>query len=251
MRGAGSDVSAAGPADDGATGGEGPGGRSHPMSTTVVEAPGTATTGRMSLGTKALLLGAPLLMAVARVLLVPMDDQDWGGTMTSMAAHKARSDAGWILAVAACGLLAVTAGILARRLRAAGKPRSAVFAMLTITVGWAATAAICVGGLFLAVAATAPDRAAQIALQKDFNDGSSAFVFLMCAIGAIGYIVVAVGLARGSAISKGAAVLIGLGGAATIMTMPGPLKPLLVLTALLLAAGHLPAFPGLEVSEIV
>ena len=33
-------------------------------------------------------------------------------------------------------------------------------------------------------------------------------------------------------------MLIGLGGAGTIATMAGPLTPLLVLTALLLAAGH-------------
>ena len=33
-------------------------------------------------------------------------------------------------------------------------------------------------------------------------------------------------------------MLIGLGGVATLLTMPGPAKPLLVVAALLLAAGH-------------
>ena len=221
------------------------------MSTITAEAPGVVTTRRPAIGPKALLIAAPVLMAVARVLLVPMDDQNWDGTLTSMAAHRARSDAGWILAVLACGLLAVTAIMLARRLRVAGKGRSADFVALTATVGWAATAAICVGGLFLSVAATAPDRAVQVQLQQKFNDGSSAFVFLMCAIGAIGYIVLAIGLGRAKVVSKGAAVLIGLGGAATLMTMPGPLKPLLVLTAVLLAAGHVLAFPGLGDTDII
>ena len=50
-------------------------------------------------------------------------------------------------------------------------------------------------------------------LLDDFNDGSSGWVFLMCAIAAIGYIVLAVGLARERDHDQGAAVLIGLGGA--------------------------------------
>ena len=54
---------------------------------------------------------------------------------------------------------------------------------------------------------------------------------LLCALAAIGYIVLAVGLARGRLVTKGAAVLVAVGGAATLLTMPGPLTPLLVLTA--------------------
>ena len=209
------------------------------MTTIEAHLPTAGTAERLTRGVVVLLIGAPLLMAVARVLLVPFDDQDWDGVLTSMANHQGRSDAGWLMAMAASGLLAVTAVILARRLGDAGRTRAAMFATVTTAIGWAACAAICLGGLYLSVAATAPDRDVQVQLQKDFNSGaSSGFVFLMALVGVIGYAVLAFGLARARVITKGAAVLIGLGGAGTIATMAGPLTPLLVLTALLLAAGH-------------
>src|SRR3954449_13412452 len=100
-----------------------------------------------------LLIGAPLLMAVARILLVPFDDQDWDKTLTDMAAHQARSDLGWLLAIAACGLLAASAIVLAQRLQFAGRARSATFVIVSTAIGWAGCAAICLGGIYLSVAA--------------------------------------------------------------------------------------------------
>ena len=184
-----------------------------------------------------LLILAPLVMALGRVLLVPFDDQAWDKTLSNMAAHQGRSDFGWILAVVASGLLATTAAILANQLRGR-RARTATFAVIATAVGWSGTAGIAVGGLFMSSMAKAPDRAAQVQILKDFNDGNSAFVFLLCAIAAIGYVALAIGLARSKVTSKGAAILIGLGGATTLLTMPGPLTPLLVATALVLAAGH-------------
>jgi hypothetical protein len=194
-----------------------------------------------------LLIGAPLLMALARVLLVPFDDQDWDKTMTDMAAHQGRSDVGWVLAIAASGLLATTAALLAHRLQLAGRAKTAWFAIAATAIGWAGCAAIGSGGLLLSAAADAPDRAAQVQLMEDFNDGSAGYVFLLCLIAVVGYIVLAVGLARAKVVSKGAAVLIGLGGGATLLTMPGPLAPLLVAAALVLAAGHALALRSLRV----
>jgi hypothetical protein len=46
-----------------------------------------------------------MLMVVARALLVPFDDEDWVATMTSMAEHQVRSDAGWPLAAHGCDVL--------------------------------------------------------------------------------------------------------------------------------------------------
>ena len=206
--------------------------------TTITPHPISEAAGADATAPKALLLAAPLLMAVARALLVPFDDEDWDATMTSMAEHQGRSDAGWLLAIVACGLLAVTAVALANRLRGAGKARTATFVTITTAVGWAATAAICLGGLYLSVAAGAPDRAAQVALQEDFNEGASGFVFLMTAVAAVGYITLAVSLARSHLVTKGAAALLAVGGVATLLTMAGPITALLVTAALLLTAGH-------------
>jgi hypothetical protein len=78
----------------------------------------------------------------------------------------------------------------------------------------------------------------QVQLLKDVNAGHTAFIFLLCVLAAVGYVVLAIGLARAHIINKTAAVLVGLGGAGTLLTMPGPMKPLLVLTALLLLAAQ-------------
>jgi hypothetical protein len=195
-----------------------------------------------------LLLAAPLLMALARLLLVPFDDQDWDGTLTKMADHQGRSDTGWVLAIAASGLLATTATILAHRLQLAGRSRAAAVAIVMTAIGWSGCAAIGLGGLYMSTAAQAPDRAAQVQVLEDFNDGSSGWVFLMCAVAAIGYVVLAVALARGGVTTRGAAVLIGLGGVGTLLTIGGPLTPLLVVAALVLAAGHGLALRSMQAS---
>lgn len=186
-----------------------------------------------------LLVGAPLLMALARVLLVPFDDQKWNHVLDQMAAHQGRSDTGWILALAASGLLSVTALILARRLSLAGRTRAAAFVAVSTALGWAGSAGICASAVVMGVQSKAPDRAVQVQILKDLNAGSTFYIFLLCVVAAIGYVVLAVGLARTGATSKGAAVLLGLGGVSTLLTMPGPAKPVLVLAALLLTAGHL------------
>ena len=59
----------------------------------------------------------------------------------------------------------------------------------------------------------------------------------MAVLAAVGYIVLAVGLARSGTTTKGTAILIAIGGP-NLLTMGGPLTPLLVLAALLLTAGH-------------
>lgn len=198
----------------------------------------TDTPGRIGPGATALLIAAPLIMAFARVFLVPYDADDWAATLTDMAAHQGRSDFGWILAVAASGLLGVTAAILSRELLAHRK-KSGVFAVVATALGWAACASFGLGGLLMSEMAKAPDRAEQVKILTAFNSGNSVYIGgLLTLIGGIGYAVLAVGLARAKVVSRGAGVLIGLGGAATIFTMQGPLTPLLVATALILAVGH-------------
>lgn len=184
-----------------------------------------------------LMITAPLLMAVARLLLVPLDEDDWDQTLTDAAAAQGRSDTGWLLAMVASALLAVTAVHLSQRL-AARRPGLGGFAMVTTTIGLVGCAGIGIAGLVLSEAGSLADRAPQVLLQEGLSAGSTGYVFLMCVIGAVGYVVLAVGLARSGLASKGAAVLLGLGGATTLLTMPGPITALLVLAALLLTAGQ-------------
>lgn len=192
------------------------------------------STGR---GVTVLMIGAPLLMALARLMLVPMDEDDYDQNLTDAAAAQARSDTGWLLAMVASALLILTALVLAQRLAARRARLGAVVSVAT-TVGWVGCAGIGIGGLVLSEAGSLPDRASQVALQEGLSAGSTGFVFLMSLIGAAGYVALAVGLARSGLASRGAAVLLGVGGVTTLVTMPGPITPLLVLAALLLAAGH-------------
>lgn len=185
-----------------------------------------------------LLIGAPLLMAVGRLLLVPFDDQGWDAVLTQSAAHQNRSDTGWIIAMAASGLLAAAALSLARLLHLAGRTKVAAFAGVTTAIGWAGSAGICTGGLLLSYQGRASDRKVQVKLLNDFNAGHGSLVFLLCVLAAVGYVVLAVGLARSGLIGKGVAILVALGGVGTLLTMPGPIKALLVCAALVLFAGQ-------------
>jgi hypothetical protein len=188
--------------------------------------------------TAALLVGGPLLMVVGRLLLVPMDDQRWDATLTSAAAHQIRSDTGWILSMAAAGLIAASAIALATLLSRTGRTKSAAVAAVTTAVGWAGCAGISTAGMMLSYQGKAPDRAVQVQLLKDLNAGHTAFVFLLCVLAAVGYVVLTVGLARSKVISKGVALLVGLGAVGTLLTTPGPMKSLLVGLSVLLTVGQ-------------
>jgi hypothetical protein len=185
-----------------------------------------------------LLIGAPLLMALGRMLLVPIDDENLQTTMADAGVHQARSDLGWVLAIVASGLLSACATGLARTLRRSGRRVAAGFALVTTAVGWAGCAALCLGGLVLSEAAEASDRAAMAAFVTDFNEGAIGWTFLLSVVGAVGYLVLGVALGRSKMVSKPAAVLLGLGGATTLVTMGGPVTLVLVATAILLAVGQ-------------
>lgn len=186
----------------------------------------------------ALLVGAPLLMAVGRLLLVPIDDQGWNAVLNAAAAHQGRSDTGWLLAMAASGLLGATGMLLGHLLSAAGRTRAALFVMGTTALGWAGSAGICSAGILLGYQGKAPDRAVQIQVLHAANAGHTAFIFLLCVLAVVGYVVLAVELVRSGVAGKAAATVVGLGGVGTLLTMPGPLKALLVVSALVLLAGH-------------
>ena len=133
-----------------------------------------------------------------------------------------------------------------------GRTKSAAFVAVTTALGWAGSAAICAGGVLLSYQGKAPDRAVQVQLLRDFNSGHSAFVFLLCVFAAIGYVVLAVEPRPQRPGRQGRRVLIGLGGVGTLMTMPGPLKALLVFAALVLLAGQTLVLRGvgIETTEV-
>ena len=185
-----------------------------------------------------LLVGAPLLLLAGSPLLVRFDDQDWDSVLTDMAAAPGRSNLGWSLALLATALL-VPAGIALAGLVRGTRPRTAAVVTVTTALGWVGAGAICYGGLVMGTMAAAPDREALVAVLVDLNDSASNVAFFMSVLGAVGSIALGVALARSRVVPVGAAVLVGLGGAVTLLVMAGPIRLLLVVGALLLLAGHL------------
>jgi hypothetical protein len=150
-----------------------------------------------------LLVGAPLLMAVGRLLLEPVDDQDFAGTLRDAAAHPSRSGAGWFITVVANGLLAVAAVAMTRPLRDAGRRGPVIVGSIPMSLSWAGCAGIGVWGMSLGYQGQATDQDAQVKILKAFNDGQSGLFTLLLVVGIVGHVVLAVTLAPGKAHPRG------------------------------------------------
>lgn len=187
--------------------------------------------------TRVLLVLAPALILAGGTTLVRYDDQDWPAVLTAMAAGRGSSDLGWVLALLGSALAVLPALALAGLARPA-RPRAAAAAGVLLALGWAGCVAIAQGGITMSALAVSPARAEQVAVLKDLNAGAASNVaFLFCVLGAIGGIVLAVALARSRVVPTGAAVLLGLGTAGSMLVMAGPVRALLLLAAALLLAG--------------
>jgi hypothetical protein len=188
---------------------------------------------------RAVFLAGPAVLVVGRLLLEPLGDADWDRTLTDAASHRGRSDTGWLLAILGCGLMALGSGSYVRLIARRGRSVSAAVLSLLVPLGWVACGAICVAGLAMSASAVRPERATMIAWQESMNSSASvAVLFAFTALAGLGYLWLAVELVRRTAVGTSAAVLIGLGGLSTLVTMPGPVKPVLVAASVLLAAGH-------------
>lgn len=216
--------------------------------TAATPIPGTAVTASegprpFTRLTTILLVAAPAVMAVGRLLLVPFDSDDgaaWEATLRGMAAHQVRSDSGWLLVMVAAGLLTVTAVALSQRLTAAARTRSAGFCLITLAVAWAACAADSGTALIMSGMARSADLTLQAQILQSYNSGAlkPGVVFLASIAGAIAYITLAVASARARLMPRATAVVLALGGAGTLLTNAGPRTPLLVAAAVLLGVGH-------------
>jgi|JI7StandDraft_1071085.scaffolds.fasta_scaffold193959_1 hypothetical protein len=188
---------------------------------------------------RAAFLAGPAVLVVGRLLLEPLGDADWDRTLTDVASHRGRSDTGWLLAILGCGLMALGSRSYVRLIVRRGRSVSAAVLSLLVPLGWVACGAICVAGLAMSASAVRPERATMVAWQESMNSSASvAVLFAVTALAGLGYLWLAVELVRRKAVGTSAAGLIGVGGLSTLVTMPGPVKPVLVAASVLLAAGH-------------
>lgn len=180
---------------------------------------------------------APLVLAVGRLALVPYDDQEWDRVLTDMAANHSRNAIGWILTLIAAALLSAAGLALARLVPR--RSRLILPAAIGVTLGWVGTAAIATGGLIMNDMANSPERSAMVAVLTSFNEGNGNAIFFLVLAGVLGNILLAVALARTDIVSKGTAVLLGLGAVVSLVGSPGPVKAIAVAGAVLLIGAHL------------
>ncbi|WP_433160905.1 hypothetical protein [Kribbella sp. CA-247076] len=185
------------------------------------------------------LIAAPLLAVAARLLMTPeyQDDADQFDTTRYLAALTeagARNDAGALIATLSAMLYVASAlalaGIVKSRLGTVG-------AALSI-VGAFGLAAHAVFVLTAGRLREESDRGAAAALlERLYNAPVFTVFFLATLAGAVGAVLLAIGLYRGRQVPRGAALLWGIGGAGLMVTTQGPLLSFVVGGALLALAG--------------
>jgi len=187
----------------------------------------------------ACLVAAPAVLIVARALMTPFRDQDQtAGYLTAIAKNHATSDLGAVLLIAGSILLIPSfialGGIVRDRM-----PKLA----------WAGVALAVIGSVAMTMVATLALVGAQIARfaapdtrvelwKKIMNTGTgNAVGQLLLFAGLTGCVLLAIGLYRSGVVRHAAAVLVGIGGATTMITTAGPVRVVLIAAATLTLAG--------------
>ncbi|MGF7235196.1 MAG: DUF4386 family protein [Frankia sp.] len=182
------------------------------------------------------LVAAPLVAVIARLLSVPWVD-DPAEFLADVSAHPARSDAGGLLAMVSATLM-IPAGLTLAATVRTHRPRLAAAGAAMTVIGATALADAGAVALVAGQLARRPERVAMVPLwDRIHNFGAGDVVFLALIVGAVGYLVLAVGLYRSRVAPLPAAALVGLGGVGIMLTAPGPARPVIIGVAVLALAG--------------
>jgi len=189
----------------------------------------------MSVLSKIALVTAPLVVLTARLVLVPYwDEADM--YIRDVADHPGRSDLGASLVIVGAMLLVSSVLVLAR-LVAVDHPRIAVTGAILGVIGCVGMACVSMAALVAGQMVRLGDTDASVALWDRVWNSEKLWPIMTVHLGALGFIVLAVGLFRAGAVPRAAAVLAGLGGATTMTTAAGPIRPLLITAAAIALVG--------------
>lgn len=186
----------------------------------------------------ACLLAAPIVLIAARAVTTPFRDKgDTAGYLAAIANNHATSNVGAVLGIIGA-LLLIPALIGLGRIAGERMPRLAWLGAGLATIGAVAltiVAMLAIIGGQVAQFASPADRVD--VWNKILNSGAGAAVGqLMLVSGVIGMVLLAVGLFRSGPVHPAAAVLLGIGGATTMLTAPGPVRVVLIAAAALTLA---------------
>ena len=189
----------------------------------------------MSVLSKIALVMAPLVVLAARLVLVPYWDEA-DVYIREVADHPGRSDLGASLVIVGAMLLVSSVLVLAR-LVAVDHPRIAVTGAILAVIGCVGMACVSMAALVAGQMVRLGDTEASVALWDRVWNSDKLWPIMTVHLGALGFIVLAVGLFRAGAVPRAASVLVGLGGAMTMTTAAGPIRPLLIIAAAIALVG--------------
>ena len=189
----------------------------------------------MSFLAKVGLVMGPLVVLAARFVLVPYWDEA-DVYIREVADDPGRSDLGASLVVVGAMLLVSSVLVLAR-LVAVDHPRLAVTGAILGVIGCVGMACISMAVLVASQMVRLGDTGASIALWDRVWNSDKLWPIMTVHLGALGFIVLAVGLFRAGVVPRAASVLVGLGGAMTMTTAAGPIRPLLIAAAAIALVG--------------
>jgi hypothetical protein len=189
------------------------------------------------------LLAAPLVAFVARALSTQWyqdesDHLDADRYLTAVADTATRNDIGagltFVSAILFAGVAFVLAGIVRER-----SPRLGLIGGSMGVIGAFGLASVGVASMTFGQIARADERDTMISLVGQLYDSAQTggVFFLAMVVGAIGAVVLAIGLYRSQVVPRAAAVMSGVGIAAVLITASGPLKSFVVTAAAIATIG--------------
>jgi Domain of unknown function (DUF4386) len=212
------------------------------MTATAVTSVDSSVRSRLSTTGAAVLLLAPLLALVARVLATPWyqdeaDQPDTARYLDELAESATRNEIGsglaFVGAIAFVGVALVLADLVRSRM-----PRLAMIGGGLVVVGAFGLATVSVQSLTATQIATMDDREALLPmLDALFRDPELGWYFIAMVLGAVGAVLLAIAMYRSRVVPRAAAVITGLGIAAVMLTAPGPLRSFVAGSAVIATIG--------------
>jgi hypothetical protein len=194
----------------------------------TLQTPAT-TTRRAAPWQLGVLVAAPAVAVVARLLTTPWyqddaDQPDSARFLGDIAEAQVRNDVGMVLSVVAALLFIVAAIAVGLRVREP-MPRVGTAGMLLAAAGGVGLAMF--GDMLLLAAQAARMEEERPAMAELFDQSYSAplgnLFYVLLVGGALGWVLLGIGLYRTRIVARAAAVVAALGGAAVMLTAPGPL----------------------------
>ncbi len=195
---------------------------------------------RMSLTAGASLIAAPFVLLIARTLNVPWPGDSGvekvGRYVQQISDDPARSDGGAALVIVGAILL-IPAVLYLGTLARASMPRLGSVAVALTVVGCAGICAVGAVSVISGQIVQHSPTPVAIEITRQYNENIPA-VDTPILLGVLGFILLAICLFRSHQSPRTGAILIGLGGATTMITSEGPIRALLLAATAILLIGQ-------------